>query len=689
MLLTDTFISKYEGLTPMKQLGSFVYYRTYSRWIPELNRRETWLETVRRAVEYNCSLDPNCTREEAEALFDNVFNLRTFLSGRTFWIGGTEAVEQHPLANFNCSGIVLNKFEKLTELFYALMVGTGAGFRVMIDEDISQLPKLWNVAVAHKKYKAKEKGKRSESTSLRFRRNNKQAVIHVGDSKEGWTQAMRFYFDIITKNEYRHIEKITIEYDSVRPKGERLLRFGGTASGHFALQNLFSKITNVIHSKFKGAEQYVAVESVDMLDFANIIAEGVIVGGVRRSAEIGMISASDTKCIQAKNDLYTQDKDGNWIINQDIIYRSLSNNTIIHWDKPSREFWKWQFQQMRYSGEPAFYNGEHAKRRNPFFKLTNPCGEVLLDDEQTCNLVTNNVMGFVKDGVLDLVALLEAQRLNARASYRMTLVELELPEWNFKLHRDRLLGVSLTGWQDMVNATGLGSGTQMAALESQKAILKALRDSARKGADQLADELGLNRSLLVTTVKPEGTLSLLPTVSSGLHFSHSDYYIRRIRINAEDALVKVCMALGYRVEPVDGSTWENATTLVIEFPVKSPAGRTKFDVSALEQLEIYKMFMEYYVDHNASITVHVRDNEWDAVEDWVYENWDSCIGISFISLSDSYFTQMPYEATTKEDYEARVAEMKEFDPRLLLRFEKGEAHEEDNSECVSGACPIK
>lgn len=681
MLLTDKFISKFEGIAPMKPLGSFVYYRTYSRWLTEFNRRETWLETVRRAVEYNCSLDPNTSVAEAEQLFENVFTMKSFLSGRTFWIGGTEAVSQHPLANFNCAGIVLDKFEKLQELFYALMVGTGAGFRVLVNEDIAQLPKLRNVEVIHKEYQPKRKGNRAESTSLKFADQNRQAVIHVGDSKEGWTQSLGFYFQLITKNEYRHITSIVMEYDSVRPKGERLKRFGGTASGHFALQNLFAKITSVIHSKFKGAEQYVDVESIDMLDFANIIAEGVIVGGVRRSAEIGMISAEDTKCIQAKNDLYTQVGE-EWVINPDIIHRSLSNNTIIHWDKPTRKFWKWQFEQMRFSGEPAFYNGEQALKRNPNFKLTNPCGEVLLDDQQTCNLVTNNVMGFVKNGWLQIGAMLESHRLNARASYRMTLLELELPEWNFKLHRDRLLGVSITGWQDMINATGMD-------MSEQKIVLKALRDSARRGADQIADELGLNHSLLVTTCKPEGTLSLLPTVSSGLHFSHSAYYIRRIRINAEDALVKVCMSLGYRVEPVAGSTWENATTLVIEFPVKAPVGRTKYDVSAQEQLEIYKMWMECYVDHNASITVHVRQEEWAGVEEWVYENWDSCIGISFISLDGSYFAQMPYEAISEEEFNIRTAEMKPFDAQLLRKFEKGEEHETEDSECVGGACPIK
>lgn len=683
MLLTDEFISRYEGIEPMKPLGSFVYYRTYSRWIPELNRRETWLETARRAVEYNCSLSSTTTREEAEELFDNVFNLRSFLSGRTFWIGGSSAVSDHPLANFNCSGIVLDKFEKLKELFYALMVGTGVGFRVM-PEDTEKLPKLRNVRVLHKNYEARAKYNRAESTSLRFIDFNTHAIIHIGDSKEGWTQALGFFFDIVTKNEYRHIETITLDYDSVRPKGERLKRFGGTASGHESIQNMFSKIDKVIKKKFENIpEDYVSVESIDMLDFANIIAENVVVGGVRRSAEIGLIGINDQKCIQAKNDLYTQVENGIWSVNQDILHRQLSNNTIIHWEKPSREFWHWQFQQMRYSGEPAFYNGEQALKRNPNFKLTNPCAEVILDDQQTCNLVTLNVMAFVENGKLSISKLMKAQRLNARASYRMTLLELELPEWNYKLHRDRLLGVSLTGWQDMVNATGINKSYQ-------QALLEGLKNAARNGADEIADELGLNRSLLVTTVKPEGTLALLPTVSSGLHFSHSPYYIRRIRINSDDALAKVCISLDYPVYPEVGQQWSNARTLVIEFPVKAPEGRTKYDVSALEQLRIYKMFMESYVDHNASITVSIRDHEWDDVEQWVYDNWDSCIGISFLALDDSYFKLLPYEAISEEEYYKRFDSMKPFNAELLAEFEKPEEHELDSDTgCSNGVCPLR
>lgn len=680
-LLTDEFIERYKSIEPLNPLGSFVYYRTYSRWIPELGRRETWLETVRRAVEYNCSLNPMTTSLEAQQLFDNAFNCRTFLSGRTLWIGGTDAVSDHPMANFNCSGLVLNSFDKLEQLFYALMVGTGVGFRVL-PEDVERLPKIRYTMVTHKPYEPRRKSNRQENTSIIFKEHNQQAIIHIGDSKEGWVQGLGYFFKILTSSEYKKIIEIVLEYDSVRPKGEKLKRFGGTASGHESLQNMFTKISKTIARMFERTDSmYVKPEGIDMLDFANIIAENVVVGGVRRSAEIGLIDKTDIKCVQAKNTLYTQ-VDGNWIVNQDIIHRQLSNNTIIHWEKPDRDFWKWQFEQMRYSGEPAFYNGEHARKRNEHFKLTNPCGEVLMDDQQTCNLVTMNVMGFVNDGILDRKELLYAQWLNARASYRLTLVELELPDWNYMLHRDRLLGVSLTGWQDMVNATGMDK-------HLQRELLRDLRNIAQESANALADELGLNRPLLVTTIKPEGTLSLLPTVSSGLHFSHSDYYIRRVRINSDDALAKVCIDLGYSVKPEVGQEWETAKTYVIEFPVKSPKGRTKYDVSAIEQLEIYKMFMENYVDHNASITVSVKADEWDDVEQWMYDNWDSCVGISFLSLDDSYFDLMPFEAITEEEYKLRMSKMAKFEPELLSKYEIGNDHDVDDSECASGSCPVR
>jgi ribonucleoside-diphosphate reductase alpha chain/ribonucleoside-triphosphate reductase len=338
---------------------------------------------------------------------------------------------------------------------------------------------------------------------------------------------------------------------------------------------------------------------------------------------------------------------------------------------------------MRYSGEPGWVNEEAGKKRRPNFQGVNPCAEILLDSKGLCNLTTVNVMAFVHDGRLDRDGLLEAQRLSARAGYRMTCTELEIPEWNAVQQRDKLLGCSLTGWQDMVNELNY-------SIEDQARLLDDLRNAAKTAAADYAADLGMQAPLLVTTIKPEGTLSLLPVVSSGVHFSHAPYYIRRIRISSDDPLTKVCEELGYPVLPEIGQTEENCTTKVVEFPVKAPPGKIKRDVSAIEQLGIYKMFMSNYVDHNCSITVHVRDDEWDAVEEWVWENWEDTVALSFLSLDDSFYELLPYEEITEEEYERRQSEMGAFIPSLISKYEKEEQEYDIGDEgCESGVCPIR
>ena len=175
-----------------------------------------------------------------------------------------------------------------------------------------------------------------------------------------------------------------------------------------------------------------------------------------------------------------------------------------------------------------------------------------------------------------------------------------------------------------------------------------------------------------------------------MHYSHAPYYVRRIRISASDPLCRVCEDLGYPVFPEVGQDPETCRTKVVEFPVKAPAGKVKADVSAIEQLENYKMFMEHYVDHNCSITIHVRDNEWDAVEDWVWEHWDDVVALSFLSYDDSFYELLPYEAITEEEYEARRRKMRPFNPSLISKYE----HEETEldigaAECANGVCPVR
>jgi adenosylcobalamin-dependent ribonucleoside-triphosphate reductase len=690
-IVTKEMTNHYEHLKPpMTELGEFVYLRTYSRWLPEKGRRERWLETISRTIEYNLGLELEFVeknmpwvnldavkarlQEEAKELLDNMFYLRQFASGRTMWVGGTEVARKFPIANFNCSFLVLDSFEGFCEMFYLLMIGSGVGFRTM-PYDIEKLPPYRKgVKLTSKPYESIPKGKRKEHTELQI--EGKKARIITGDSKEGWISALDFYFKILTFFLYNEIEEIEIVYDHVRPKGERLVRFGGTASGHESLQIMFEKIHRVLE---KGNGK---LRPIDALDIANIIGQNVVSGGVRRTAQINLAAQDDDDIENAKNVIFTQDEAGNWVTNTELLHRTMSNNSIFYETKPSREQLHKNFVNMRLTGERGLVNAEAARKRRKDFGGLNPCAEILLADRGLCNLSTVNMMAFVHEGELDRKALIRAFALAARIGFRMTLVDLEIPRWDAQQKKDRLIGVSMTGFYDMVDATDM-------SVKEQRKLLKELRKVVNDTVKAYAEYLGINPSLLATTIKPEGTISQIPTVSSGIHRSHAPYFIRRVRISAHDPLAKVVMALGYPVVPEVGQTWENANTLVVEFPVKSPAKKTKYEVSAIEQLETYKMFQECYTDHNTSITVTVRNHEWDEVEQWVWDNWDSFVAVSFLPLDDAVYPLAPYEAIDEQEYLRRKAEMKPFDASLLSRFEKGEDLDVGTDGCEAGVCPIR
>ncbi|HPE69451.1 MAG TPA: ribonucleoside-triphosphate reductase, adenosylcobalamin-dependent [Thermotogota bacterium] len=686
-LLSDEFISRYKHTpSPMGQLGNFVYYRTYSRWLArpdggmEPGRREFWWETVRRAVEYNCSLVPGTSREEAERLYDNVFHLRQFLAGRTLWSGGTRASILYPMSNFNCAFTVCDNFSMFHDLFYILMIGGGVGVRILRG-DVEKLPVVrTNIETIHKDYIPVPRNERIDHTSLYFPKND-TVHITVGDSKEGWVSALDYYFKLLSSHEYREIRQIIFSYDHVRPKGSKLNTFGGTSSGYESLKTMFYKIDRVIR-RSPDRSNIKKLRPLDCLDIANIIGENVVSGGVRRTSEVILFDSDDVECIEAKKNLYTQ-KEGKWQIDTNISHRQMSNNSIFYRAKPTREKLHWHLNQIRFTGEPGFINMAAARQRLPEFNGVNPCAEILLDRESMCNLTTVNVMGFVQNGQLDLEGLLQAQRLSARSGFRMTNVHMELPNWDAQQKKYRLTGCSLTGWQDMVNATGMETAQEISTLQ-------ALRKAAVQAVEDYAVELNVSPSRLVTTLKPEGTLSQLPTVSSGIHYSHSPYFIRRVRISSTDPLVKVAEELEWPVLPEVGQDPESCVTKVIEFPVKAPEGRTKYDVPALEQLENYKMFMEHYVQHNVSITVSVRPHEWEEVEQWLWDNWDSVVAISFLPLEDSVYDLLPYEAISAEEYQKRLAQMKPFVPSLITRYEK-EQQEYDVGDdgCETGICPVR
>lgn len=680
-LLKEEFLSTYSDFPQhMDNLAKLVYYRTYSRWLPDEGRRETWKETCVRAVEYNCSLAPTSIYE-AQRLFDNMFNLKQFISGRSLWIGGSEASKKTKLANFNCSFVVIDSIKSLCDLFYLLMVGTGVGVRIL-PSDVEKLPTFRDNVTLFAQYNKNSTKQRGREYTITEQEDD-MFVIKIGDSKEGWVDALRAYLNFMASTS--ECNNILIDYTEIRVKGATLSNFGGTASGYESIMDMFTKIHNVIQNgMFSSKPENGRLRPIHCLDICNLIGQNVVVGGVRRTAEIAIIDPHDEECVHAKDN-----------IQPGMEHRYMSNNSIYQEEKPSREKIHELFNSIRTSGEPGIINVAEAKRRRSDFAGVNPCAEVLLPPNAVCNLTTVNMVAFVNaNGDVDWDGLELAFLLSARAGYRMTCVDLELEGWNEAHHRDRLTGCSMTGWQDFVAKV---RPDVLRRAGGKAGVLKWLRTAVHEAGEEIAQELQTPVPLLMTALKPEGSLSLVANgVSPGVHWQHSPYFIRRIRVNAHDPLALTAKELGWQIHPEVGQEMETATTIVIDFPVKSPATVTKADVSAVEQLEEYLLFQKNYTDMNTSNTITVKPEEWEEVEDFVYNHWDDMLGVTFLELNSTYYPLLPYEECTKEEYEELKSKMKEFDPDLLNEKElstrnMGKEFEilDDRESCASGVCPIR
>lgn len=651
----------------MSPLQEFVFYRTYSRWNDTLSRRETWQETINRYFSYfKAKFNDKIPKKVWEKTGEHVMSMKVMPSMRAVWTAGP-ALEATHVAGYNCSYLSFKDLFSPCELFYILMCGTGVGFSVE-SEFISMMPEV-----------AKQTGEGA-------------GVYVVKDDKEGWANSL--LEGLMAWFEGKDIE---FDYSQIRPRGARLKTMGGRASGPDPLKELHQTVRSIVTSG-----QGRKLTTVEWLDIGNKIAEVVVVGGVRRSSEITFSDLNDVGIRHAKD----------FSLGAFPAHRYMSNNSAVYHGKPNMvTFMKeWTSLAASGSGERGIFNTHTAllgadRRKDVGHFRTNPCGEIHLRDSQFCNL--SEVVVRNGDTFNDLCEKVKsAVWLGAMQS---CLTDFPYIRKAFKdnCEEERLLGVSLTGQMDspkLLTDTRLADLKEVAIAECKKAC-KAL---------------GINMSAAITTGKPSGTVSQLVDASSGAHPRFAKYYIRRVRISANDPLCRMLKAQGVPMTPENSQgpesvelkrkemmdkwghdkdtvkilipdwTEDHVNTWVVSFPEKAPEGAiTNADVTAIDQLEWYKKIRLNWCEHNQSITVYVRDSEWLEVGNWVYKNFDIISGVSFLPFDGGSYQQAPYEVLTEKQYDSLKKKFPAIDYSKLSQFEmEDNTTGAQNLACVSGACEI-
>ena len=632
-------------------LGEFVYLRTYAKWITEAGRRETWVETVDRYINFmRENIGKKLTEKEYSEVREAILKQEVMPSMRLMQFAG-DAARRSNVTAYNCSFIAPSKIEDFAEIMYISMCGTGVGYSVE-SANVQALPQI--------AYQTKEK-----------------LPTHiVADSKEGWCDALTL--GLRTWYEGKDID---FDLSQIRPAGSRLQTMGGKASGPEPLRSLLAFARERIL-----ARQGRRLRNIDAHDMICKIGDCVVAGGVRRSAMISLSDLDDMDVRDAKKGEF-------WNANPQ---RSLANNSAVYLQKPSNEEFmdEWVALMKSGAGERGIFNRgglmtQLPTRRIEFWKEsgyvkndrvvgpagTNPCGEIILKSKQFCNLT--EVIARPDDTAETLVR--KARIATILGTYQSTLVNLGYlsKEWTDNCKAERLLGVSITGQWDSKAVRNAGA-------------LDAMRKETIKVNKKYAERFGINQSTAITCVKPSGTTSQTLGVASGMHPRHSAYYIRRIRISATDSLFKMLRDQGVPYHPEVGQTEDEASTFVLEFPVKSPEGAIyKDDLTALDQLEHWKLVKENYTEHNPSVTISVGDDEWIKVANWVYSNWDIVGGLSFLPRSNHVYRLAPYQTITKEEYEEMAKRFQHVDYGKLYGYERAdETDRKQELACVSGTCEI-
>jgi ribonucleoside-triphosphate reductase (thioredoxin) len=621
--ISKTFVNKYKNKeVNWGPLGYITYKRTYSR------DNEEWYQTIERCCQGLLEIGGVFTQLEMETLYDYVFNLKCSFSGRALWQLGTATVQNVGADSLiNCWHVAINELNAFCFTFNQLMLGGGVGFN-LTPEMVYELPTV----------KHGVKVQRKDDNDVDF---------IVPDNREGWVNLLRkvlnCYF-ITGKN-------LTYSTLCIRQKGKPIKTFGGTASGSEGLVNGIRQITNILDSRVNHK-----LRPIDCLDILNIIGSIVVAGNVRRSAELALGSYDDSLFINAKN--WKNTIIPNW--------RNMSNNSVIcdSIESLPEEFWDGYFG----NGEPyGLVNLELCKKYGRIGDIksdslvtgTNPCGEITLEPYEACNLAE-----IFLPNIHSKDEFYTATNLIYKVCKTISKYPFSDPRVNNVVQRNNRLGIGV-------------SGILQSGWICQPTFFASIYDSLEELDNNYSRLINSNTSIKLTTVKPSGTLSLLPGVTPGIHPAYAKNYIRRIRFSSDDPLIKLCRDNGYKVEPqinIDGT--RNLDTMVIEFPIETPPG-TITKISAIDQLKMQIIMQEYWSDNAVSMTCYYRSNELDDIKKFLKENYTDYIKtVSFLLHSDHGFVQAPYEEITHVPKTQTIKTGVSQGPDLLL-------------ECESGVCPTK
>jgi ribonucleoside-diphosphate reductase alpha chain len=610
-------------------LSDITVYMKYAKYIPELNRRETWQELVTRNMDMHIKKYPQLENEIREN-YKYVYKKQILPSMRSMQFAG-KPIEISPNRIYNCAYAPVDDWRVFSEIMFLLLGGTGVGYSVQ-KHHTELLPEI------HKPNK--ERGRR----------------YLIADSIEGWADAVK----LLMKSYFFGGSHIEFDFSDIRPKGARLVTSGGKAPGPQPLKECLIKVEGILDGKTDGDK----LRPIEVHDIVCHIADAVLAGGIRRAALICLFSASDDEMISCKSGSW-------WEKNPQRGRANNSANLLRH--KITKEYFMdlWARIEASGAGEPGIYLSNDKDWG------TNPCCEIALRPFQFCNLTEVNVSNL--ESQEDFESRVRAASFIGTLQAGYSNFHYLRPIWQRTTEKDALIGVSMTG---------IGSGAVLGM--NMKAGAKVVKEEN----ERVASIIGINKAARTTTVKPAGTTSLTLGTSSGIHAWHNDYYIRRIRVGKNESMYKHLVQ--NHPELIEDEYFRPHDTAVISIPQKSPEGSILRTESPIQLLERVKKVHNEWVKfghrtgsntHNVSATISVRDHEWSAVGNWMWENKDYYNGLSVLPYAGHTYKQAPFEDCSKEDYESMLATLKNVDLSKIVEV-SDETDLSGELACAGGACEI-